>query len=268
MSKQEFGFSLGIFEVLTPKIIKGIREQAAKYKTYALGVYTDEYVQNELNTACMKTTEQRIEIAEQIDNVNFVFPVDTRDATIVKKEIEKAYSEYLELKKSDEQEKYKVGIAIGSYDMLHSGHIENIKLAKKQCEKLVAVVKSDERIKVNKNKIPLQTTQERANNVRELKSIDHVFFMNLETTRKDIIQEVLDFYGVDKSEIAVFLGSDLKDKEEKYKDEWEGVNLVFTKRDEGKMKIVSSSNYQKRVQLEHEGGIEDLNNFEDEHFNI
>lgn len=249
MDQPKFGFSLGIFEVLTPKIRKNIREAAEKYDIYALGVYTDDFVQRELNTACYKTTQQRMEIAEQLDGINFIFPVDTKDPNKAKMEIEEAYKQYLEKMVTEEKQKqkYKIGFVIGSFDVLHSGHIENIKLAKAQCEKLAAVVKSDERIKINKNKTPLQKTSERANNVRELKSIDHVFYMNLETTRKDLIEEISEYYGVDKSEVAVFLGSDLREKESRYAEEWDGINLVFTERDNEKMKVVSSSYYQKKL---------------------
>jgi cytidyltransferase-like protein len=260
--KRDFGFSMGAFDVITQKMIERIREEAKEYNVYALGIYTNDFIKDELGMKCIKTTEQRMMIAEQIEGIDFVFPINTRETNEVRKEIEKSYSQYLEQKKLEEQEKYKVGIVIGSFDAIHSGHIENLMLAKQQCEKLAAVVKSDERIQANKHKTPLQTTAKRANVLKELKAIDQVFFMNLETTRKDIAEEISEYYGVEKSDIVLFFGSDLKEKEEKHIDEWEGINVVFTERDEEKMKIVSSSYMQQSVK-EQNKEIGDLEEFED-----
>ena len=55
-----------------------------------------------------------------------------------------------ENKKREEAKKYKVGFVIGSFDVFHAGHLENLTLAKEMCEKLVVVLKTDERIQKNK----------------------------------------------------------------------------------------------------------------------
>ena len=102
--------------------------------------------------------------------------------------------------------------------------------------------------------------------LNELKPIDSVFYMDVDTTREDIVKELTEFYGVEPSDIVMAFGSDLKEKEETYKDEWErlGVSVAYTDRDPEKMKIVSSSHYQK-IAKENESSIMDLENKEDRH---
>jgi cytidyltransferase-like protein len=264
MNKQKFGFSIGIFDILSSEIRKKIREEASKSEIFALGVYTNDFIENELMNECMKTTEQRIEIAELLDGVDFAFPVDSKQSEKVKEEIESAYMKYLESQKKEKEEKFKVGFVIGSFDLLHSGHIENIKLAKEQCQKLAAVVKTDERIIKNKKKTPLQRTAERASILGELKSIDHVFYMDLDTTRAELIDEIAEYYNVEKSDMVIIFGSDLKEKEEAHKEELKDINVLFTDRDKKKMETVSSSYYQEKCKKNNRK-LEDLENLEEEH---
>lgn len=161
---------------------------------------------------------------------------------------------------TSKKEEFKAGIVIGSYDLLHAGHIENIKLASEFCERLYAVVKTDERILANKNKIPMQNTTERANNVKLLKSVSGVTYMDLDSTREDIVKDVIEMYKeetgkeISESEIVAVFGEDLKEKEEIHKKEWGDVSLRFTSRPVEKMKKVSSSSYQKKIK--EAGGIE------------
>ena len=264
MNKQKFGMTIGIFDIISSNVRYKIKEEANKYETYALGVYTNEFIQNELLTDCMKTTQQRMEIAEQL--ADFVFPVDTRDSNEIKKHLEDAYIKYLERKKIEDEKKFKVGCIIGSFDLLHSGHIENIKLAKQLCEKLAVFVKTDERIFQNKHKKPFQSTEERAMILKELKPIDSVFYMDIKHNREDLIKKLIDFYGVKPSDIVVAFGSDLKNKEEIYRNEWEkiGVSIAYTERDPEKMKVISSSHYQQFCN-ENNQNINDLENREDMH---
>ena len=71
--------------------------------------------------------------------------------------------------------------------------------------------------------------------------------MDLNTTREELIEEIQEYYGVEKSDMVLVLGSDLKRKEEEHKEELKDINVVFTDRNEEKMKEVSSSGYQKKL---------------------
>lgn len=251
MEHNKFGFSLGIFDILTKKIRQSIEEEAKKYSCYALGIYTDEFVEKELKTDCLKNTEDRMQIANQIEGVSFTFPVDDRGINEITKLVQDEYMKYLNEKAEVDSQKYDVGFVIGTYDLFHAGHLENIMIAKKQSKKLAAVIKTDERVLKNKNKMPVQNTAERAKVIAALKPIDHVFYMDIDSTRTDVINEICEYYGVKKEKVAMFLGSDLKEKENKHEDELQGINLIFTERSEEKMKTVSSSYYQKKYKDQH-----------------
>lgn len=261
MEKIEFGFSIGIFDILTKKIRQSIEEEAKKYSCYALGIYTDDFIENELKTDCLKNLEDRMQIANQIEGVSFTFPIDGREVTQITKLVQEQYMKYLDAKEEEQNQKYDVGFVIGTYDLFHAGHLENILLAKKQSKKLAAVIKTDERVLKNKNKMPVQNTAERAKVIAALKPIDHVFFMDIDSTRADVINEVCEYYGVNREDIAMFLGSDLKEKESKHKDELEGINLIFTDRDEDKMKVVSSSYYQEQYKKQNRKDKDDDDDF-------
>ena len=131
-------------------------------------------------------------------------------------------------------------------------------LAKQICEKIVVVLKTDERILKNKHKVPKQSTAERASILSLIKIIDSISYMDIDTTRKDIVEDIKRIYkDIDSKDIVAIFGSDLQEKEEQFLDkDWKDINVVFTNRDQQKMKIVSSSNYQKVCDLN--GGIKNL----------
>lgn len=147
--------------------------------------------------------------------------------------------------------------------MFHSGHLENIELAKQYCDKLYVVLKTDERIIRNKRKVPQQSTSERAAILKSLKQIDDVLYMDIDTTREDVINDILRVCpAVEKRKIVAIFGSDLKQKETEHIDEWKGINILFTDRDPKKMETVSSSHYQSEVMKN--GGLHRFEDIEEE----
>ena len=164
----------------------------------------------------------------------------------------------------EKAKKYKLGFVIGSFDVLHAGHLENLKLAKEMCDTLVVVLKTDERILKGKNKKPKQSTAERVAILKMIKIIDDINYMDIDTTRSDIINDLIEKYkDIELKDIVAIFGSDLKEKEKSYiATDWKDINVAFTDRDPEKMKIVSSSNYQKIC--DSNGGIEKLEQVEEE----
>lgn len=260
-----FSYTIGIYDVVCRDIRMKIQEEAKKEGPYGIGVFTDRYCEQELMTRPMKSLEERMEIAKCFEGVDFVFAVDSRNPKQNDEAAQVAYEKYLEENKKDEAaKKYKVGFVIGSFDVFHAGHLENLLLAKKMCEKLVVVLKTDERIMKNKNKSPRQSTAERASILSFMKPIDDILYMDIDTTRRDIISDVMDLYkGIEGKDIVAIFGSDLQKKEEVFLDtDWADINVVFTDRNPEKMKVVSSSNYQKIC--DSNGGIEHLEKMEAE----
>ena len=87
--------------------------------------------------------------------------------------------------------------------------------------------------------------------------------MDIDTTRQDIISDVIGLYkDVKPKDIVAVFGSDLQEKEAKYiPTDWSEINVVFTNREPEKMKIVSSSHYQKECDAH--GGIKSLEEIEE-----
>ena len=251
--KRKYTYVKGIFDVITKEVREKIKMSKEEGKPLGIGVFSDEYCENIIFTKPTKELEHRLSVAEGFSGVDFVFPIQLGER--IDEIAENAYNEYLvKIKEAtSKKEEFKAGIVIGSYDLLHAGHIENIKLASEFCERLYAVVKTDERIFTNKNKVPMQNTTERANNVKLLKSVSGVTYMDLDSTREDIVKDVIEMYKeetgkeISENEIVAIFGEDLKEKEEIHKKEWGDVSLRFTSRPVEKMKKVSSSSYQKKI---------------------
>lgn len=95
--------------------------------------------------------------------------------------------------------KYQVGFTAGTYDMFHVGHLNLLKKAKEQCEKLIVGVNADQLVETYKNKTPLIEEQDRLSIVSAIQYVDEVHLMhNLD--KIDALQK----YDFD----VVFIGSD------------------------------------------------------------
>lgn len=253
----------GIFDTISKEVRNSISKCAESGKTLGIGVYSDECCDTKLFTHPDKPLEHRMQIAQGLSGVTFVFPVDSLNDYENEKAAEIAYREYLNHKDSlNKSKKYKVGFVIGSFDVLHPGHIENINLSSEICEILYAVVKTDERVFDRKNKYPIQNTTERAANLRALKNVDGVLFYDLDSTRVDIVRSVISQFKkehptetIEEKDLVAIFGDDLKEKEEQRKrnGDWGEVNIEFTPRPEEKMKVMSSSVYQALIRQR--GGI-------------
>lgn len=261
---KEFHYTIGIYDTICKFIREKTREKAAEDGAYGIGVMTDELCEQKYMTHPLKDIEQRMAIARGLEGVDFVFAVDD-----LEKAQEIAQKAYLEYKQHEEEKKrkkqFKAGLVIGSFDLFHSGHLENIEIAREYCERLFVVLKTDERIMKNKGKIPRQSTSERAAILKSLRQIDDVFYMDIDSTREDVVQDVLRACsGIEREDVVALFGSDLKEKETEHKDEWGGIEVVFTDRDPKKMETVSSTHYQKEV-IE-QGGIARFEDLEEEAF--
>lgn len=99
---------------------------------------------------------------------------------------------------------YKVGYTQGVFDMFHIGHLHLINAAAAQCEKLIVGVNSDVLVEEYKNKKVVISDVDRAEIIRNLKSVDRVEIVN--TLDKE---ELYHRYHFD----AVFIGDDWKGNE-------------------------------------------------------
>lgn len=102
---------------------------------------------------------------------------------------------------------YKVGYTQGVFDMFHIGHLHLINRAAEQCEKLIVGVNSDDLVAEYKNKKTVICQEDRAEIIRNLKSVDECVIVT--TLNKVELYKQLKFD-------AVFIGDDWKGN-----DRWE-----------------------------------------------
>ena len=117
---------------------------------------------------------------------------------------------------------YKIGYTTGVFDMFHIGHLNILKNAKKQCDKLIVGVSTDALVLQYKKKLPIIPLDERIEIVRAIRYVDEV-----------VVQESMDKFEAWKNLgfDAIFHGDDWKNSEmyENYRRQFEhvDVDIVF-----------------------------------------
>ena len=123
---------------------------------------------------------------------------------------------------SGQEKKYKLGYTQGVYDMFHIGHLHIINSAAAMCEKLIVGVNSDELVEQYKNKKTVISQIDRAEIIRNLKSVDDCVIVD--TLDKVALYQKLKFD-------AVFIGDDWKGNERWLQTEKDlapfGVDVVY-----------------------------------------
>ena len=69
----------------------------------------------------------------------------------------------------------RIGYAPGAYDLFHVGHLNILRLAKSQCDFLVAGVVADDILEVTKGRLPVVPLDERMEIVRHIQFVDSVY---------------------------------------------------------------------------------------------
>ena len=210
-------------EFVTVDLLRNIDESRSNV---AIRIATNEEIETLSGRTPFKDGQQRISIAKSIKGVSYIL-----------------YGEKLIKVEKNRMpvhiHKYKIGYVPGTYDLLHSGHIENIKYAQNMCDIIVVGVNSDELVWKNKAKKTMQGQDTRKFIMEHVKGVDQVILAS--TNDKRVINEKIveiTGYGID----AIFLGGDLKGKEAmNHEGDLEGVDYIYTPRSETKMKTVSST---------------------------
>lgn len=124
--------------------------------------------------------------------------------------------------------KYKLGYTQGTYDMFHIGHLNLLRHAKEQCERLIVGVNADTLVLQYKNKIPVVNEKDRAEIIKELRCVDDVRICS--TLSKMVAWNDFHFD-------AIFIGDDWRGSERWLQTEKEfvplGVDVVYLKHTEG-----------------------------------
>ncbi|HET7099305.1 MAG TPA: adenylyltransferase/cytidyltransferase family protein [Patescibacteria group bacterium] len=81
-----------------------------------------------------------------------------------------------ELSKKTKSNKKTVGLILGSFDILHMGHIHLFQFAKKNVDLLIVGLDNDQTIKNTKGEPrPINSYKRRSNFLSELSSVDYIF---------------------------------------------------------------------------------------------
>lgn len=73
----------------------------------------------------------------------------------------------------------KVGLITGCFDVIHAGHVDLFRFAKKHCDLVIVGLDSDETIKINKgSNRPIHNIFQREKVLAEFESVDLVFEIN------------------------------------------------------------------------------------------
>lgn len=141
--------------------------------------------------------------------------------------------------------KYKIGYTQGVYDLFHVGHLNLLNLAKKDCDKLVVGVNSDDLVMKYKNHAPHISDSMRLEIIKNIKAVDHAFLTDSLDKEKIWQQTHFD---------AIFIGDDWKGNERWIATEKAlkpyGVDVVYLPYTKG----ISSTKIRKSLQ-EKETGI-------------
>ena len=240
-------YASGVFDILRSKDLQDLdkkiqlsKEEGIEY--FGVGIYENELCENLGFNTPLKSLEDRMNIIKYIRGVDFVFPVKSLHEDILKDSVREGYKCFQkekELRKNIAiDKKYQLGYVPGTYDLFHAGHLENLLLAAKDCEKLVIGVKSDDLVQRHKDKTPIISENER---MEILRHFEFVYDAYIYYTRD--LKIANDWFkakygnGFD----AVFFGSDLK---QDFANTTE-FNIVFTPRNKETMKTKSTSAYRK-----------------------
>lgn len=240
-------YSKGVYDILRAEDLQKLDQQIQLSKesgaeSFGLAIYEKDLCEHlGLNTP-LKSLEDRMKIMEQIRGIDFIFSIPSLDKAIIERTAENAYKEFLNKKEQQQSEKeskkYKLGYAPGTYDLFHAGHLENLMIAASQCEKIIVGIKSDELVQEHKHRKPVISAEERMEILRHFKFV-HDVYKYYTRDPKVANSWIKSKYGT--SADAVFLGSDLK----KDFSDIEGLNIVFTDRDEKTMTTRSTTAYLK-----------------------
>lgn len=243
-------YTIGMFDILRMKDLRDLDRNIQLssqegYKAFALGIYTDQLCEALGINKPLKSLEERMEIAKNLRGVDFVFSVSSLDTKIIKNKLKEQYYKNEEQKKmynKDDKSKKKefdLSYAPGTYDLFHTGHLENLLEAASRSERLIVGIKSDELVQKHKHKSPIIPEEERMEILRHFRFVDDVYIYY---TRDLHIANDWIKSKQGKGFDAVFLGSDLKAD---FKDV-KGINIIFTDRDEETMKSRSTTSYAKK----------------------
>ncbi len=191
-------------EVITLDLIREITDYQKNYKDGAvnIAVRTDETIETVMERKPLKKLSDRIMLAKSIKGVDSVTVVDNKGVLAFEPTSDDLNSAHI-------KKKYKVGYVPGTFDIVHPGHLEIIKIATMYCEKVVVGINADNLVWENKKKKCMQNESTRMFIMRHIKGVEHVILV--EENDKCKANEIIKM--LTGEEIGcIFYGEDLRAK--------------------------------------------------------
>lgn len=222
-------------EIISIELIGEIARRKAKGKVVGIGMESDEYFYEKNGREPLRKYEEREKLAKAVEGVDFVVEITSQEMDSRMIEADEVHFE--DEVQDNEDKRYHVAYAPGTYDLFHEGHLEHLMEVRSLCDILVVGVNSDDLVWNNKQKKTKLTQEERMQVVRNLKFVDYVYLV--ETNNKQVANEWV------KKEVgcpisAIVLGTDLQNQSF---DDTDGIAIFFTERDPVLMQKRSSSYY-------------------------
>jgi glycerol-3-phosphate cytidylyltransferase len=131
----------------------------------------------------------------------------------------------------------KIGFTCSAFDLLHAGHVQMLRDAKKQCDYLICGLQMDPSLDRPEKNPPVQTVVERYTQLKAISYVDEIIPYN---TERDL-EDILELYTIH----VRILGQEYRDKDFTGKDicRKRDIDLYFNNRDHR----FSSSDLRKRV---------------------
>ena len=199
----------GVFDMINEKDIKLIQRCAESFRQVVVAPYNDSLTELYLGQPPMYTLAERKEAVGMIRGVTSVSEVDISGIVKYEGNIKPFILD------KPKPKKYKVGYLPGVFDMFHPGHIEYIKQVIDLCDEVFVGIKTDDYVRIFKNKVPIMGERERQCIAASLFGVNCVYLTPYDILPPAGLLERMNKMANSGKACAVFLGSDWKLKPEK-----------------------------------------------------
>ncbi len=232
----------GVYDLLRDKDVELIKRLSESFREVEIGVYDDELAEVFAGKPPMFALEDRQAALRMVRGVSSIRTIGVDGSLSKNDELsfmslnpfeEKRFvvnlvsndKEELLRKKTPEEiemsqialreNEFKIGYLPGVFDMLHPGHIEYINQVCRLCENVFVGSKTDQYVRIVKNKTPVLDAAERRTILKSIRGIEDVLFTEFDITPPEDILQLMEDAREDGYQCAIFMGSDWIEKADK-----------------------------------------------------